>query len=88
MGRPHQGTEDMDRIAVGAMIAIGALIMNGGVVRDVLAKDGQPAATGIAVSTPSPTPVASGLRSERVLSLLLTLEALRAAPGALTSHKM
>ncbi len=78
----------MDRITVGAMIAVGALVMNGGLVRDVLAEDGQPAATGTSMSAPSPTPVASGLRGERVLSLLLTLEALRAAPGALNSHKV
>lgn len=78
----------MDRIAVGAMIAIAALVLNGGLVKDVLAKDiGQPQ-SGASVNLPSPTPVASGLRGERVMSLLLTLEALRAAPGVLDGPKL
>ena len=78
----------MDRIAVGAMIAIAALVLNGGLVKDVLAKDiGQPRA-GTTVTDQSHTPVASGLRGERVMSLLLTLEALRAAPGVLDQSKV
>ena len=79
----------MDRLAAGIMIAIAALVMNGGLVRDVLAGE---AAVGAGVSlqaiASSQKPVASGLRSERVLSLLLTLEALRAAPGLLDTSKV
>lgn len=78
----------MDRIAVGAMIAIAALVLNGGLVKDVLAKDSELARTGTVMTKPSPTPVAFGLRGERVMSLLLTLEALRAAPGVLDSDKL
>jgi hypothetical protein len=78
----------MDRIAVGAMIALAALVLNGGLVKDVLAKDFDQARAGTPVTLPSPTPVASGLRGERVLSLLLTLEALRAAPGVLDQPKV
>ena len=37
-GRPHDGTTKMDRLAAGIMIAIAALLMNGGLVRDVLAE--------------------------------------------------
>ena len=45
------------------------------------------------IALPQPTqksqmPAASGLRSERVLSLLLTLEALRAAPALLDTQKV
>lgn len=72
----------MDRLAAGIMIAIAALVMNGGLVRDALAEE-----TGISAQTQaaaagvtSPNPVVHGLRSERVLGLVLTLEALRAAP--------
>ncbi|MBK8084357.1 MAG: hypothetical protein IPK28_11430 [Devosia sp.] len=76
----------MDRIAAALMIAIAALIINGGLVRDVLAEDlGRiPMGSSVAVSD---IPVASGLRSERVLSLLIALEALRAAPEALNRSK-
>ncbi|MHB1101932.1 MAG: hypothetical protein ACYC0C_03945 [Devosia sp.] len=81
----------MDRLAAGIMIAIAALVMNGGLVRDALAEDtglsakAQAAATAIVAS---PTPVGYGLRGERVLSLLLTLEAPRAAPALLDPSKV
>ena len=70
----------MNRLASGIVIAIAVLASNGGFVRDVLGE--QPI-------RPTPTlsssiPGASGHRSERVLSLVLALEALRAAPEALT----
>ena len=75
----------MSRIAVGMMIASSALVMNGGLVRQALAED--------FVSTAGSAPVlsttitaTSGLRSERVLSLLIALEALRAAPEVLTKR--
>ena len=75
----------MSRIAVGVMIAMGALVMNGGLVRQVLAEDFvKTAGTAPALSTTiTATP---GLRSERVLSLLIALEALRAAPEVLTKR--
>ncbi len=81
----------MDRLAAGIMIAIAALLMNGGLVRDVLAEqagaDIKAQATQIAGAA-SPPPVVSGSRSGRVLSLLLTLEALRGAPALLDTSKV
>ncbi len=73
----------MSRIAVGMMIAIAALVMmNGGFIRQVLAEDlSRTAGTGSALSTT--ITATSGHRSERVLSLLIALEALRAAPEVL-----
>jgi len=81
----------MDRLAAGIMIAIAALVMNGGLVRDALAEDigmGARAQAAATDSVTSPRPVAYGLRSERVLSLVLTLEALRAAPALLDTSKV
>ena len=69
----------MGRLAAGMVIALAILAMNGNLVRDVLAEQGQRPLTTLS----SATPVASGPSSERVLSLLLTLEALRAAPEVL-----
>jgi hypothetical protein len=72
----------MSRIAVGVMIAIAALIMNGGLVRQVLADDfAKPSGNAPVLSTT--ITATSGHRSERVLSLLIALEALRAAPEVL-----
>jgi hypothetical protein len=72
----------MSRIAVGMMIAIAALLMNGGLVRPVLAEN--LARASIAAPTLStPNTSVQGHRSERVLSLLIALEALRAAPEVL-----
>lgn len=79
----------MSRIAVGVMIAIAVLIMNGGLVRQVLAEDLSKAAINAGAMTPalSTTITAtSGHRSERVLSLLIALEALRAAPEVLVKR--
>ena len=73
----------MGRLAAGMVIALAILAMNGNLVRDVLAEDSQRLIASAQLS--STTPVASGLRSERVLSLLLTLEALRAAPEVLAT---
>jgi len=78
MGRP-QGTKDMDRLAAGIVIAAAPMAINGSFVREVQGNESpvlQPTLS-------SSTPVASGNRSERVLSLVLALEALRAAPGVL-----
>jgi hypothetical protein len=72
----------MSRIAVGMMIAIAALVMvNGGLIRQVMAKDVAGAADASQLSTT--ITATSGHRSERVLSLLIALEALRAAPELL-----
>jgi hypothetical protein len=85
--RPQQGRKKMGRLAAGLVIAIAALAMNGSLVRDVLA-EGSVRLGGSPVSGLSAnSPAASGLRSERVLSLLLTLEALRAAPEVLGKAK-
>jgi len=75
----------MSRIAVGVMIAIAALVMNGGMIRQGLAEDLSRTTGGMpALSTSIPAP--SGHRSERVLSLLIALEALRATPEVLTKR--
>lgn len=81
----------MDRLAAGIVIAIAALVMSGGLVRDAqagesaLSSKAEPASV---VPAASPIAVAHGPRSERVLSLLLTLEALRAAPALLDTAKV
>jgi hypothetical protein len=75
----------MGRLAAGMVIAVAILAMNGNLVRDVLAEDSQRLIASATLS--SVTPVASGPSSERVLSLLLTLEALRAAPEVLGSAR-
>lgn len=72
----------MSRIAVGVMIAIAALVMNGGWIRQVLAEDQAPT-TGNRPALSTTITATSGHRSERVLSLLIALEALRAAPEVL-----
>lgn len=78
----------MDRLATAIMIALAALVMNGGMLRDVMAEE-----AGMRIPVPpaaekSQMPAASGLRSERVLSLILTLEALRTAPALLDAAKV
>lgn len=75
----------MGRLAAGTVIALAILAMNGNLVRDVLAEDSQRLIASTTLS--SATPVASGPSSERVLSLLLTLEALRAAPEVLAGPR-
>jgi hypothetical protein len=78
----------MDRLAAAILIALAALVMNGGLVHDAMAEEAglkYPAAT---TAQKSPAPVVTGPRGERVLSLLLTLEALRAAPGLLDTSKV
>jgi hypothetical protein len=68
----------MDRLLTGIAIALAALVLSGGFMHDVMAAEpGGPASAAV---FKSPNPVANGLRGERVLSLVLTLEALRAAP--------
>jgi hypothetical protein len=77
----------MDRILTGIMIALAALVLSGGLMRDVMAEETLARAPVGAEAVKSQVPVVNGLRSERVLSLLLTLEALRAAPALLDSTK-
>ena len=85
MGSPAKGSKEMSRIAVGVMIAIAALVMmNGGLIRQVLAEESVGATASPALSTP--ITATSGHRSERVLSLLIALEALRAAPEVLAKR--
>ena len=73
----------MDRLAAGLMIALAALVLNGGPVKDVLAEDTSRLALSHGQAVPSPSPLASGSLSGRLMSLLFTLDALRAAPEAL-----
>lgn len=73
----------MSRIAVGVMIAGFALLINGGLIREALA-DSSAAGSQPALSTT--ITATSGHRSERVLSLLIALEALRAAPEVLVKR--
>jgi hypothetical protein len=78
----------MDRLSTGIMIALAAVLMSGGFLGDALADELGVKAPQAVASVKSPVPVANGLRSERVLSLLLTLEALRAAPVLLDTRKV
>ncbi len=76
----------MNSMAAGPMIADQALMTNGGQVRDVLGENGsrlQLSHGRTGSSEAGQVKVVSGLCSERVLSLLIALEALRAAPAAL-----
>jgi hypothetical protein len=75
----------MDKVAVGAMIAIAALAMNGWLMRDVLAAEAprQPP-----IAAPTGVAAPEGGRAERVLGLLVTLSALHAAPAALAGPKV
>ncbi len=78
----------MDRLAAAILIALAALAMNGGLVRNAIAADAGPQLR-LAVEAPpslhSPRPAS---RSERVMSLLIALEALRASPGLLDTPKV
>lgn len=77
----------MDRLAAGVMIAIAALLMSGGFVREVAAGEAGVKTPLPAQSVKSQDPVVNGLRSELVLSLVLALEALRAAPANLSDAR-
>lgn len=68
----------MTSLAVALMIGIAALMTN----EAPKGANAQPADTG-PVPGPSPVPAMTGPSSERVLGLVLALEALRAAPAAL-----
>lgn len=75
----------MDRVSAGLMIAAASVVMpNVGIVREARA-EALPRtwlSHGPTVTRPQPqNDEASGFRSARVMSLLLTLEALRTAPG-------
>ena len=77
----------MDRIAAAIALALCALVMTGGSMREVMAGEAAGAATAIHAPA-SHLPALNGQRSERVLSLILTLEALRAAPAILDRPKV
>ena len=80
----------MDRLAAGIMIASAALVMNGGLVHEGVAEDSVASKLDVAKAGTmnAPAPVAASRRGERVLSLLLALEAVRAAPGLLDPSKV
>lgn len=76
----------MDQTATGLMIAATALVLNGGLAGEALAETSP--RTGLshgpaAFQLPDDQTVGIGQRSGRVLSLLMALEALRAAPEVL-----
>ena len=73
----------MDTLSTGIMIAVAALLMTGLIGGVALARDDVTGAPTPAGTMTSPTPVTSVPRSGRVLILLMTLEALRAAPAEL-----
>mgnify|MGYP001208947512 CR=1 FL=1 len=76
----------MDRIAAGIAIALFALALSGGFLRDVMAAE-----TGAAATPPTVVfhpSTAIGQRSGRVLSLILALEALRTAPANIDRSKV
>lgn len=73
----------MDRLSAGVMIALAALVLSGGFMREAAAEEASVKAPAAVQSVKSQVPVVNGLRSELVLSLVLTLEALRAAPANL-----
>jgi hypothetical protein len=77
----------MDRIATGIMIALAAVLMSGNFVGEAMAAGPGVKAPDTVESLKSRAPVVDGFRSERVLSLILTLEALRAAPVLLDTPK-
>jgi hypothetical protein len=77
----------MDRLSTGIVIALAALMLSGGFVHDVMAEESGVRAPELAEAVKSQAPVLNGPRSERVLSLILTLEALRTAPVLLDSRK-
>lgn len=78
----------MDRLSTGIMIAVAALLMTGVIGGEALAREAVAGAPTPAGTVASSTPVTSAPRSERVMSLLLTLEALRAAPVLLDAAKV
>lgn len=75
----------MDRLTTGIMIAAATLLMTGGLSTDVLAREPGAKPGEVTVAT-SPAPAST--HSGRILSLLLTLDALRLAPGLLDSQKV
>ena len=76
----------MDQTSTGLMNARTALVLNGGLAKAALHKS--PARHGLshgpaALQLPGETTGVTGHRSERLLTLLVALEALRAAPELL-----
>lgn len=77
----------MDKLATGMMIAFAALLLSGGLARDVMAAEPGLRPLPAQPATTSPSPLIDGPRGGRVMSLMLTLEALRAAPSLLNGKK-
>lgn len=79
----------MDRLAAGILIAVAAIAMNGGMIRDAFAEDLSSCAQ-TRIEQPNVRSSSAGyeLRSGRVLSLLVCLEALRHLPSVLDSAKV
>jgi len=80
----------MDQTSTGLMNAHSALVLNGGLAKAAL--DGSPARHGLshgpaALQLPAESTGVTGHRSERLLTLLVALEALRAAPEALDAGR-
>ena len=74
----------MRRIAAALLIVVAVLALNGGMLREALAVE-------LAVQAPVPASAgldAAALRSGKVLSLLLILEALRQTPVSLERSKV
>ena len=74
----------MHRIAAALLIVLAVLALNGGMLREAFAAD-------LAVRAPVPTSAgldAAAIRSGKVLSLLLILEALRQTPVSLDRPKV
>lgn len=78
----------MDKLAAGIMIALAALFMSGGFARDVMAAEPAAGAPEAPRSAQGRMPAVDGLRGDLVVSLVLTLEALRAAPVLLDARKV
>ena len=78
----------MSRIAAAPLIALAALAMQSGLPRGAHASEPMPARPVFDTAQSLPDLATTGLSSERVLSLVLALEALRAAPGALDRQKV
>jgi len=78
----------MDRLAAAILIALAALVMNGGLVHDAMAGEAGLRLPAAATIQKTQMSAATSPRSERVLSLLLALAALQAAPALLDAPKV
>ncbi len=77
----------MPRLAAAMLIAIAALVINGGMIRDAFAEDLSMHAK-LRLERPDNGLPVTEPRGTRILSLLLALQALGNAPGALDTPKV